>query len=355
MPDPTQVEWVQVVDGLTLPLDLQHDGTGRLYIVERRGLIHILNQGALNPTPFLDMRHLVQDGSSEQGLLGLAFHPRYAENGRFFVDYTDLQGDTVVAEYKLSADPNLADPGSARTLLSIEQPYRNHNGGGIVFGPDGYLYIGTGDGGSAGDPEKNGQNTDVLLGKLLRLDVDGGTPYAIPPDNPFAQGGGREEIWAFGLRNLWRFAFDPLTADLYIADVGQNSWEEVNVQAPQTSAPVNYGWSHREGAHPYDSDRTQGLTDPVAEYGHAQGCSVTGGVVVRDPELPAWGGVYLFGDFCTGLVWGLLRTAGGTWQQELLFQTGYQISSFGTGPNGEVYLFNYQAGNGALYRLVPGS
>jgi glucose/arabinose dehydrogenase len=355
MPDPAQAEWVKVIEDLSMPLDLQHDGMGHLYIVERKGLIHILADGSLLSPPFLDIRNLVQDGFSEQGLLGLAFHPQYAQDGRFFINYTDLQGDTVVAEYQVSSDPTLADADSARTLLSIEQPYQNHNGGGVLFGPDGYLYIGTGDGGSAGDPQNNAQNTNVLLGKLLRIDVDGEPPYAIPPDNPFLQDEGRGEIWAYGLRNPWRFAFDPLTHNLFIADVGQGTWEEVNVQSPQTPAPVNYGWNHREGAHPYDSERTQGLTDPVAEYSHSQGCSVTGGVVVRDPQLPDWQGVYLFGDFCTGLVWGLLKDADGSWEQELLFEMGFQISSFGTGPDGEVYLFNYQARDGVLYRLSPTS
>jgi len=232
-------------------------------------------------------------------------------------------------------------------LLHIEQPYANHNGGGLAFGPDGYLYIATGDGGSAGDPEGNGQRLDTLLGKLLRLDVDSAEPYAIPPDNPFRDGT-RPEIWAYGLRNPWRFAFDRLTGDLYIGDVGQGDWEEIDFQPAGAPGGINYGWNLREGVHPYTSDATAGLTDPVAEYSHASGCSVTGGVVVRSPSLPEWTGVYLYGDYCSGRIWGMVRDERGMWQNAALFETGLRISSFGVDAEAEVYLLDH---GGSLYRL----
>ncbi|HJW89549.1 MAG TPA: PQQ-dependent sugar dehydrogenase [Anaerolineales bacterium] len=288
----------------------------------------------------------------ERGLLGLAFHPRYAENGLFYVNYTDLNGNTVIARFQVLADPQRADPGSEMRLLGVDQPFPNHNGGGLAFGSDGYLYLGLGDGGSGGDPLDNGQNTQTLLGKLLRIRVDGGEPYALPPDNPFINGGGAPEIWAYGLRNPWRFSFDRLTGDLYIADVGQGMWEEVNYLPAGSPGGTNFGWDYREGAHPFTDasppSRVE-LIDPVVEYDHSQGCSITGGYVYRGDRLPEWRGVYLYGDYCTGLVWGLLLGPDGGWQNALLFETLARISSFGEDQSGELYLVDR---SGAIKQLV---
>jgi glucose/arabinose dehydrogenase len=222
----------------------------------------------------------------------------------------------------------------------------------LAFGPDGYLYIGLGDGGSAGDPQGNGQSLQTLLGKLLRIDVDQGDPYAIPADNPFASGGGKPEIWAYGLRNPWRFSFDAQTGDIYIGDVGQNQWEEVNFLEAGSPGGVNFGWNFREGTHPYQGAPSEGLSlvDPVAEYEHSLGCSVTGGEVYRGMNLPGWEGVYLYGDYCSGNSWGLLRSADGTWQSQLLFTTGFTIASFGVDDDGEIYLLDLQQGD--IYRLT---
>ncbi|MCI0521530.1 MAG: PQQ-dependent sugar dehydrogenase [Chloroflexi bacterium] len=352
LPDPARAAWELVVGDLNKPLGVEHagDGSGRLFILEQRGVIWIWAAGALLPEPFLDIRDRVDSGGSEQGLLGLAFHPRYAENGYFYVNYTDGRGDTVIACFTVSAgSADLADAGSERRLLTIPQPYPNHNGGAVVFGPDGLLYLGMGDGGPGGDPEGRAQSTQTLLGKILRIDVDGGDPYALPGDNPFVNGGGLGEIWATGLRNPWRMSFDRLSGDLYIADVGQNKWEEINYLAAGSPPGANFGWDVREGAHRFEGlGMGAGLLDPVAEYDHSQGCSVTGGVVYRGAALPDWQGVYLYGDYCSGKVWGLLRTPGG-WQDGLLFETGLSIASFGVDENGEVYLVNHR---GEVYRLT---
>ncbi|MBF8285408.1 MAG: hypothetical protein HW378_4323 [Anaerolineales bacterium] len=263
------------MSGLDEPVDLKHagDGSGRLFVIEQPGRIRIVENGELLPDPFLDIEPLVNSRGNEQGLLGLAFYPDYAANGLFFVNYTDVNGDTVVARYAVSADdPSRADPASAKIILQVDQPFPNHNGGDLVFGPDGYLYIGLGDGGSGGDPQGNGQNLNALLGKMLRIDVNHGDPYAIPPDNPFAgRAGARPEIWAYGLRNPWRYSFDRATGDLYIADVGQNAYEEVDFQPADSRGGENYGWNKYEGFHAYDGGATDGLTMPVAEYAHAVG------------------------------------------------------------------------------------
>lgn len=351
LPDPNTAQWSLVVSGLEKPVDLQHAGDDRLFVVEQLGVIRVLEAGEFLSEPFLDLRDFVDASGSEQGLLGLAFHPNYVENGQFFVNYTDTRGNTVVARFNVSPNPNLADLNSLRVVIRYNQPYANHNGGGIVFGTDGYLYIATGDGGSSGDPESNAQKLDSYLGKLLRIDVDAADPYAIPPDNPFVDGTGLPEIWSYGLRNPWRFAFDVITGDLYIADVGQSSWEEVNFQPAGTQGGINYGWNIREGAHTYVGGITEGLTDPVVEYGHNLGVSVTGGPVVRDPSLPDWQGVYLYGDYGTGLIWGLLHDGQGNWQNEILFDTDYKISSFGMDVAGRAYLIDYATG--AIYRLAP--
>jgi glucose/arabinose dehydrogenase len=349
-PDAAAYAWSPVVSGLRSPVDLQNAGDSRLFIVEQRGVIHVLDESGLRDEPFLDIRDSVFDTGNEQGLLGLAFSPNFVADGFFFVNYTRGTGDTVISRFRVDPEANRADPESETVLLTINQPYANHNGGGMVFGPDGYLYIGTGDGGAQGDPEGRAQNLDSLLGKILRLDVLGGEPYTIPPDNPFASGGGRPEVWALGLRNPWRSAFDSATGDFYIADVGQSQWEEVNFLPGGSPGGSNFGWDLREGWASYEGDSSPAFTDPVAVYSHAEGgCSVTGGVVVRDPALPEWQGIYLYGDFCSGLIWGLFRDPGGSWQNRLLFSTGFQITSFGSGSDGAVYVLD-RSGN--VYRLT---
>ncbi len=354
LPDGNAYHWAEVVAGLDKPLGLASpkDDAERLFILEQEGLIRLVQKGELLSQPFLDIRGRVGSRAPEQGLLGLAFHPRYRENGYFYINYTDKNGDTVIARYTTSTnDPNLADPNSEKRLLFIPQPYANHNGGEVTFGPEGYLYLGLGDGGSGGDPQGNAQSTRTLLGKILRIDVERGDPYAIPPDNPFAQGSGLAEIWAYGLRNPWRFSFDRLTGDLYIGDVGQNRWEEIDFLPGGTPGGANFGWNYREGKHRFEGNPPAGigLIDPVVEYDHTQGCSVTGGVVYRGQALPEWQGVYLYGDYCSGKIWGLLHLPDGSWQNALLFESGYRISSFGEDQAGEVYVLDHSAG--VVYRL----
>ena len=341
-PDPNAYQWQPVVSDLLRPVDLQADGSGRQFVIEKIGRIRIIQDGQLQIQPFLDITDRVGSGSNEQGLLGLAFHPQYSENGWFFVNYTDTNGDTVIARFQVSDDASLADPNSEVELLGIGQPYPNHNGGVLAFGPDGYLYAGMGDGGAAGDPHGNGQNTETLLGKILRLDVDSGEPYAIPADNPFGN-----ENWAYGLRNPWRMSFDKLTGDLYIGDVGQGDWEEVDFLAAGSAGGANFGWDIREGAHDFEGGDSNGIIDPIAEYSHPEGgCSVTGGYVYRG-SMPEWNGIYVYGDYCTGLIWGLIRS-GDTWQEQLLFDVDVTITSFGQDEAGELYLVS---DSGGIYRL----
>jgi glucose/arabinose dehydrogenase len=316
-----------------------------LFIVEQSGRIVVYQNGAVLPTPFLDIVEKVGSSGSEQGMLGLAFHPDYAGNGLFFVNYTDRNGDTVIAHFRVSADANVADAASETTLLALDQPFANHNGGVLTFGPDGYLYAGLGDGGSAGDPFGNAQKTDVRLGKILRLDVDSGNPYSIPAENPFGN-----EVWAYGLRNPWRLSFDRLTGEMYIGDVGQDNWEEIDFLPAGSPGGANFGWNIMEGNHPYAGGDESGLIPPVAEYAHSSdpgGCSVTGGYVYRGKNLPEWQGVYLYADYCTGAIWGLIRS-GDTWQNQLLFDTDFNISSFGVDETDELYLADLK---GAIYRL----
>jgi glucose/arabinose dehydrogenase len=343
-PDPNAYQWQMIASGLQRPVDLKPDGTDRLFVIEKAGRILILENGQVQNEPFLDITDRVGSRSNEQGLLGLAFHPQYAENGRFFVNYTNTNGDTVLARFEAASGANSVDPNSEVQLLSVDQPFPNHNGGVLAFGPDGYLYAGLGDGGSAGDPQGNAQNTSTLLGKILRLDVDSGEPYAIPGDNPFG-----DEIWAYGLRNPWRMSFDKQTGDLYIGDVGQGEWEEIDFLAAGSPPGANFGWDHREGAHDYEGGGPAGMIDPVAEYSHAEGgCSVSGGYVYRG-AMPEWNGVYLYGDYCTGIIWGLIQT-NGSWQEQQLFDTDVTITSFGQDEAGEVYLVS---DSGSIHRLVP--
>ncbi len=284
-----------------------------------------------------------------KGCSGWPFIRNFAGNGQLFVDYTDVNGNTVVSRFLADPTANQVDPSSEKVLLRVDQPYANHNGGQLAFGPDGFLYIGLGDGGSAGDPLGAGQRLDTLLGKILRLDVDEGDPYAIPPDNPLTgQADARPEIWAYGLRNPWRFSFDRATGEMWIGDVGQNQYEEIDLQ-PAGLGGLNYGWNEMEGLHEYRSGYREGLTLPVWEYDHAQGCSVTGGYVYRGQALPALRGVYLFGDYCSGTLWALARTSEGGWNGVALLATGLSISSFGEDEAGEVYVVDL---GGSVYRIV---
>ena len=342
-PDPNAYNWQIVVSGLQRPVDLQADGSGRLFIIEKIGRIRIFQDGQLLEQPFLDITDRVGSGGNEQGFLGFAFHPQYAQNGRFFVNYTNNNGDTEIARFQVSSDPNSADPNSEVKLIGVDQPFPNHNGGVLAFGPDGYLYAGLGDGGAAGDPFGNGQSLDTLLGKILRIDVDSAEPYAIPSDNPFGN-----EIWAYGLRNPWRLSFDKSTDDLYIGDVGQGDWEEIDYLSAGSAGGTNFGWDFREGAHDFEGGGPGGMIDPVAEYSHQEGdCSVTGGYAYRG-SMPEWNGIYLYGDYCTGLIWGLIRSNDG-WQKQLLFDMDVTITSFGQDEAGEIYLLS---DNGVIYRLI---
>jgi len=338
-----------VASGFQAPVQLTHagDGSGRLFVVEQPGRIRVIKQGTALPTPFLDISPLVAY-SGERGLLGLAFHPNYPQNGYLYVNYTRVgDGATVIARYTVSAtDPDRADPTSAATILTIPQPYSNHNGGQLLFSPvDGYLYIGTGDGGSGGDPQNYAQNIDSLLGKMLRLDVDGSFPYAIPPDNPYVGRSGRDEIWAIGLRNPWRFSFDRATGDIFIGDVGQNLREEIDYQATGTPGGLNFGWRCMEGTHPYNFTGdclTATLTPPIAEYGHDVGRSVTGGFIYRGAYYPALRGRYFYADYVTGLLWSIAQGESGVWSAPVLeLNTGFNVSAFGEDEDGELYVIDY--------------
>ena len=358
-PSPAGYAAAFVLGGLSQPVGMAPapgDST-RLFLVEKTGTIRILRGGALLPRPFLDLSGRVS-GGSEQGLLGLAFHPGYAQNGKFYVDYTDKSGDTRVVEFLVSPNPDSASA-TEREILFVDQPYSNHNGGQLAFGPDGKLYVGLGDGGSGGDPQGNGQNLGTLLGKILRLDIDHGAPYSIPPDNPFVgRQGARGEIWSFGLRNPWRFSFDAETGVMMIGDVGQDAWEEVDVE-PAGAGGRNYGWSRMEGSHCYppgSSCDQSGLILPIAEYDHRAGCSLTGGFVYRGTALPELRGTYFYGDYCTGLIRSLRVVNGGAaepldWTAALRTKAGGPmegLSSFGVDSRGELYLVLL---SGEIYRL----
>ncbi len=334
-----------VVGGLVRPVYAGHagDGSGRLFVIEKEGRIRIVADGQLAPEPFLDITGIVSSRANERGLLGLAFHPDYDANGRFFVFYTQLRGATVVAEYRVSADPDRADPESAQVLLTQAQPFANHNGGMVTFGPDGMLYVGLGDGGAAGDPQNHGQRLDTWLGTLLRLDVSEPGVYRVPSDNPFVGvPEARAEIWAYGLRNPWRFSFDRATGDLYIADVGQNSYEEIDFAPASSTGAENYGWKLMEGFSCFVEGspdcNSPRFTPPIAVYGRDGGCSVTGGYVYRGAAHPALVGAYVFGDYCSGNVWTLRRDAAGAWQMTLQGEVDARITSFGEDEAGELYI-----------------
>ncbi len=380
-PDQTEIDLKIVASGLEKPLFLTHagDGSGRIFVVEQPGTIRIIEDRELLPTPFLDISGRVNDSSNEQGLLGLAFAPNFRETGFFFVNYTDAGGDTVIARFQVTAeDANLAEADSEKVILKIDQPAGNHNGGMLAFGPDGYLYIGTGDGGAANDRFGNGQNPQSLLGKMLRIDVltDSAEPYTIPADNPWVatDWAGQDvldEVWAVGLRNPWRYSFDRATGDLWIGDVGQNQYEEVNYVPAGTRPPLNFGWPLMEATHCFgsaDCDET-GLWMPVAETDHQGNCSLTGGYVYRGEAHPELTGVYLFGDYCSGKIWASLPDADvvqsdalaaqnteglvSAWRSVDVLDTDLSINSFGEDEAGELYVIDHR---GAISQIViPGS
>ncbi len=345
--------------GLIQPTNIENMGDGRLFVTEQRGVIKVISaEGVVSSTPFLDIRSNVNSAANERGLLGLAFHPNYEENGYFFVNYSNSSGDTRISRFSvMPGDSSQADPNSEVILLEIDQPYSNHNGGCIKFGPDGYLYIGMGDGGSGGDPQGNGQNTQVLLAKLLRIDVNNGSPYGIPEDNPFVGDDSvRDEIWAIGVRNPWRFSFDRQTGDLWIADVGQNQWEEIDFQEAGSAGGENYGWNCYEGFEHYDINSCSGgpFTSPIHTYDHnfsSGGCSVTGGYVYRGLENPGLVGRYFFTDFCTGLIWTLSPDNDGGWNFELIHEGGSNdYSTFGENSDGELFVAGLISGK--IYKIV---
>ncbi|MEX2011232.1 MAG: PQQ-dependent sugar dehydrogenase [Chloroflexota bacterium] len=350
---------LEAVTDATLPVAVvaPPDDSGRLFVVGQAGRIWLVRDGEFAELgTFLDIEPQVKSGG-EQGLLGLAFHPSFPDDPRFFLYYTDLDGRQVVSSWRVpAASADEADPGSETVLLRMDDFAANHNGGALAFGPDGMLYISTGDGGGGGDPQGNGQKLDTLLGKILRIDVDGsgdGRPYAIPPDNPFRdRAGAQPEIWVTGLRNPWRISFDRATGDLWIGDVGQGSFEEIDVVRAGSGGGQNFGWNLTEGSHCYPSGdpcAPDGLTPPVTEYDHGFGCSVTGGVVYRGAAYPALVGGYLFADYCSGNVWVIDSAAQEVGEPPLVLESGRSISSFGEDETGEVYVTDL---GGELLRVV---
>lgn len=350
------VELVQ--DGFDLPIFVTHAGDERLFVLEKAGVIKIIENGETLPEPFLDIRHLVHAEQFEQGLFGMAFHPEYETNGIFYVSYSPPpNGRQFIMERYLRSeeDPNKADPESGTILLDIYHEGVNHYGGMLAFGPDGYLYVSTGDGGGAYDPLKNSQDLSNMLAAILRLDVDGGEPYAIPPDNPFVGvEGARDEIWAWGLRNPWRFSFDPVTGDMFIGDVGQETWEEINHYPATSPGGKNFGWSQVEGfdCNQFIPDCDPSLYIPPAiaiRNGYPDACSITGGYVYRGDPTSALYGRYLFGDFCYGNIWAMHGVEGG-WDYELVLPTAVNISSFGEDVYGEIYITDLYIGR--IYKIV---
>ncbi|HEY7738344.1 MAG TPA: PQQ-dependent sugar dehydrogenase [Candidatus Limnocylindria bacterium] len=355
---PTAVALEAAAIGFSTPTAIANagDGSNRLFVVERGGLIRVVSpNGVVSPTPFLDLSTIVIS-NNEQGLLGLAFHPDYPENGRFFVAYTrrsDLYD--VVAEYHISSDANRGDPTSEITLIAVPDPAQNHNGGGLAFGPDGFLYISMGDGGGQNDQFQNAQNLNSLLGKMLRIDVDGAPAadraYAIPAGNPFAGGGGAPEIWTVGQRNPWRFSFDRVVGDMYVGDVGSGQWEEIDHQPVGAPGGLNYGWPIMEGRHCLDGSTcsTEGYVLPIAEYGHDQGCAVVGGYVYRGTVQTVMNGAYIFADWCSGRIF-TLDVNGEVMTPRTVLQSGLSPSAFGEDEDGELYLVDFNGGG--LYRVV---
>jgi len=337
--------------GLDSPVAVEDDGAGKLFIVEQAGVIRRDVDGQIDPEPFLDIRDRVKAGG-ECGLLGLAFHPQFLVNGRFFVNYTtELPGGlcTIISEFKAVLGTTRVDPSTEREIMRYSQPFPNHKGGQLAFGPDGKLYIGAGDGGSGGDPFGNGQSLKTRLAKIMRIDVDREPPYTVPRDNPFVhQPDALPEIWAFGMRNPWRFSFDRKTGDLYCGDVGQDKWEEVDI----VKKGKNYGWSAREGTHPFKPERAVGpLTEPIKDYGHNLGHCIVGGYVYRGEAIPSLNGVYVYADYTDGWIAGLKWNGSTLTLDEELLHVPFHISSFGEDRDGELYVCDY--GGGRILRLIP--
>jgi len=336
--------------GFTAPVEIVNANDSRMFVVQQNGIIKIVQpNGTVNPTNFLNISSKITYGG-ERGLLGLAFHPQYSTNGYFFVYYNDTDGNITVARYTRSTNPDVADPNSEKLILTQSKPFDNHNGGSIHFAPDGYLWIVTGDGGSGGDPNNNGQNKNSLLGKLLRLDINSTGPYNIPPGNPFVGVDGADEVWAFGLRNAWKFNFDTVSGNVMIADVGQGQYEEIN-RVPLTQAGVNYGWRCYEGNNTYNTSGCAAqstMTFPVAVYDHSGGkCSITGGYVYRGTQFPAFQGKYIFADYCSTQI-GILNTNNSiTWSPAF---SGNNFSTFGV--NNQNELFVAAVNNGKIFRVT---
>jgi len=353
-PLPSALHFTPIATGLEWPVFLTAPaGDARLFVVEKPGRIRIIS-GTLRARPFLDIHALVNSAGTEQGLLGMAFAPDYATSGRFYVDYTDVNGNTRVVRYTVSSDPDSANPATAEVLLGVDQPYANHNGGMLAFGPDRMLYVGLGDGGGGGDPQGNGQNRGVLLAKILRLDVSGAGAYVAPPTNPFMSPD-RPEIWCYGLRNPWRFSFDRANGDLYIADVGQDAHEEVDVATAVSGAGrgLNYGWNRMEGRFCYSPSTgcdTTGLTMPVLDYDHGQGCSVIGGYVYRGMAIPALRGNYLYADWCAKWVRSFRYANGQAVDQTSWATLTGPPLSFGEDAGGELYVLLQ---TGEVERIEP--
>ena len=362
------LQLIPFATGLSAPVKLANAGDDRLFVVEQGGVIRIVQpDGTVIATPFLNITTRVLSGG-ERGLLGLAFEP--GNPAIFYVNYTrkstnnQQNGDTIVARYRVTGNnPDVADPNSEEIILTVDQPYENHNAGDLAFGPDGHLYIPLGDGGSGGDPENRAQNLNELLGKLLRIDVTGVATYTIPADNPYANDNNprtRAEIWALGFRNPWRFSFDRQTNDIYLADVGQGTYEEIDFQPAASTGKENYGWDCREGAHPYDTNQQSPLcnanstyVDPIFEYTHSDGCSVTGGYVYRGATYPALSGHYFLADYCSGKFWSLIRNGQGQWAATAHGKLMDNPSSFGEDKNGELYVASLS--NGTIYRVTTSS
>lgn len=362
-PDQVRLRLEPVYTGFELPVFLTHagDGSQRLFVVEKTGKIWVIVDGVVQPTPFLDVSEKITTAGNEQGLLGLAFAPDFSESGHFLINYTDRQGATTIERYTIASnDANQADLQSAFTVLTVLQPAANHNAGMLDFGPDGYLYVPLGDGGAANDRFGNGQNPNTLLGKILRLDVTSDTaqPYLIPADNPFVDANWngqdvRDEVWAIGLRNPWRTSFDRQTGAFWVADVGQNQIEEINVLQPGAPGGANLGWPIMEGSSCFGAANCDqsGLTLPVAEYTHAAGnCSVTGGYVYRGAAFPQWQGLYFYGDYCSGRIWALAPAGPGGWTNAEVIDSDLTLSSFGEDEAGELYALDYAGG--VVYRLA---
>ncbi len=374
---PADLELQLVIPGLVQAVALRHagDGSGRLFVVEKPGRIWVWDGSSTPPTMslFLGLTNRIVQGP-EQGLLGLEFHPDYTENDYLYVNYTESEPDpapdcgqaqgswnTAIERYRVSADPDLADPDSALRVLTVNQDFANHNGGNLLFGPDGHLYVGMGDGGSGGDPCDRAQDPGSLLGKMLRLDVDGddfpdpGRNYAIPPDNPFVGAAGRDEIWAYGLRNPWRWSFDRVTGDLFLGDVGQNAVEEIDLQPASSGGGENFGWDCKEGSSPFPggSTCTGSVVDPILEYGHALGCAVTGGYRYRGHRIVGFQGTYVYADYCTGRIWLGTEDAMGGWSSSEWPDAppGLNVTSFGEDEAGELYVVDLNA----VYRFVSPS